>query len=214
MPKKDLEEKEGETEARKIWTKKINKFLSDYFNWVVALMVAAIFIFGFFFLLVPKYNQTVKYVDIFSQKGEADVQAENSELAEIKSLLRAYAGVDPARLSQISAIAPVKKNKEELFSEINYLVSRSQLSLQSVSLSEISDYSDLGLVPPSPADSALISNLQEVSINLSVNGADYEVFKNFLASLENNLHLMDVVNLSFSPGSAVSLTINTYYAKE
>ena len=216
MPEKYSGEKEEEAELTKIWTKKLNKFFSDYFNWIIALTVAAIFIFGFFFLLAPKYDQTVKYVDIFNQQEELDVQVKKNELAQIKDLLAAYNSIDQKYIDKIGAVAPPIKNKEELFSEINYLMSRNQLSLQSVSLSDIGGFRGSGLVPPTAADGAILDNLQEVNVSLSASGiSNYETFKNFLASLENNLHLVDILTLNFSPGNnGISLSLKIYYSNQ
>ena len=53
--------------------------------------------------------------------------------------------------------------------------------------------------------------LREVNIALNLSGGDYVALKNFLVDLENNLRLMDVVSLNYSPeaGSNI-LNIRTY----
>jgi Tfp pilus assembly protein PilO len=215
MPETKFEEKEGELEAKKILIKKLNKFFSDYFKWLIVLVVAVIFTSGYFFLLAPKYRQTAKYVSVIGRQEALDLEAKKSELAKIKELAEAFKKIDKKYIEKINAIAPVKKNKEELFSEINYLVSQSGLFLQSVSLAEGGDYRDLGLVNPGAGDAATSKKIEMVGISLMVRGADYKAFKNFLANLENNLRIMDVANISFDPsGQAVTLTVNTYYTKE
>jgi hypothetical protein len=214
MSKKYFIEKEEDLEAKKLWLKKTNKFLSDYFNFIIVFIVASIFIFGFFFLLKPKYEQTVRYINILSRQEQFDYQAKKDELDKIKELLAAYEGISPKLLDQVKAVAPVRKNKEELFPEINYLVSKNQLFLQSVSLSSVSGYQSEVSLPATAAQVRAAENIESVALTLSVLGTDYAALKNFLTSLENNLHLMDVANVTFSPGGAINLTINTYYSKE
>jgi Tfp pilus assembly protein PilO len=214
MIKNDYGEKEAEIEIRKIWTKKLNKFLNDYFSWVIIGATAAVCILGFFFLLLPEYVQTTKYITAINQREKLDYQEKNSELTKIKDLLDIYAGIDQKYLSKMSSVAPIKKNKEELFSEINYLVSKNQLFLVAVSLSDEGTY-QTGLLPEIPAEVQTAAGIEAVTINLSVRGTDYEAFKNFLASLENNLHLMDVQSVVFDPvGKSTGLTLSTYYFKQ
>lgn len=211
MPEKGLEE---EIETKKILTRKLNKFLNDYFNRIIILVVIIIFIFGFFFLIQPKYVQTIKYVNLINKQEKSDFQTKNEELKKIKELLSVYSSIDHKYVDKVNAIAPVKKNKEELFSEINYLVSRNQLFLQSVSLEDLPGYQDKNLLAINAADARLAEDIQSVNIVLSVRGTDYEAFKNFLSALENNLRLMDVVSVDFDPiAKTTDLVINTYYTK-
>jgi hypothetical protein len=215
MPEKYLEEKEGEAETKKIFTKKMNKFLNDYFKWIVAFIVLIILVFGFFALVFPKYQQTVRYINMANEQGKSDYEAKNTELTKIKELLSSYDGIDKKYIDKVNAIAPFKKNKEELFSEINYLISKNQLFLQSVSLGEIGAYQDNSSLGIDGAAGAIAGNVEAVSIEIAVTGTNYESFKNLLSALENNLRLMDVVTVSFSPvGKTTSLTINTYYTKQ
>lgn len=214
MVKNDSEEKENSRELKKIWTKKFNLFLSNYFNWFIFLIVVLILVLGFFYLLKPKYEQTVQYVNIINQQGALDFEAKKAELAKIKELLSTYQNLDKASIDKMNYITPVIQNKEELFTEINYLVAKSQLTLQSVSLAEAGSYQDRGIFKAAASKNNLAGKIEVVSINLSVLGTDYGAFKNFLSVLENNLRLMDVVNLSFNPsGQSTNLTLNVYYLK-
>ena len=215
MRNKDFAEQEETSESRRIWIKKLNKFLSDYFRWLVVAIVAVVLASSYFLLLKPKYDQTMNHLNLANRQEQADFNAKNEELKKVKALLDAYAGIDPNYLDKVKAIAPAVQNKEELFSEINYLVSRNQLFLQSVSLSEVGGYGGSNLVAETPADKEIAGKIRSVTVSLSVAGADYQGLKNFLAALENNLRLMDVTSLSFSPGGGSTiLSFITYYVKE
>ncbi|MDD5527509.1 MAG: hypothetical protein PHO56_00845 [Patescibacteria group bacterium] len=215
MARKNSEEIEEDIEEKKIRTKQFNIFLSDYFNWIVAGIVAVVFLFGFFALLLPKYEQAVNYIRIVNQQQVSDTSAKLDELNKTEQLIAAYKNIDKKYVDKVNAIAPAVQNKEELFSELNYLVSVNQLFLQSVSLSVNDGYQDFGLLPISPEQQKIADSLQTVTVTLSVAGIkNYETYKNFLTALENNLRLMDVLNISFTPNAgSTSFTINTYYSK-
>jgi hypothetical protein len=214
MAQKDSEQIDAGAEGRNSRSRQFNKFLENYFKVIVIGIAAVIFIFGFFVLLLPKYEQTVKYVDVFNKQQSLDVSDLQSQLKKTQQLIASYDNISQEDVAKIAAIAPAVQNKEELFSELNYLVSTNQLILQSISLSSASGYQDQGLLPITGANTAVASSIQTVSITLSLAGVNYTALKNFLSVLENNLRLMDVTHLTFSPqGESVQMSINTYYSK-
>jgi Tfp pilus assembly protein PilO len=214
MLEKSLEEKDEAAETKKIFVKKLNKFLNDYFGWIIVFFVFVVFVLGFFFLIQPKYLQTTRYVRAVSTQEKADFEAKSEELLKTKELLTVYKEINSSYIDKINAIAPVRKNKEELFPQINYLVSKNQLLLQSVSLGEVVDYQVNSAFKTNAQDNVIAQKIESVSVNLSVGGTDYDAFKRFLTALEDNLRLMDVVSVNFDPVSkTTSLTIITYYAK-
>ena len=205
---------EERIEGRRIFIKNLNKFFSDYFNWIVAGIVMVVFFSGFFILLLPRYQQAASYLEISNQQQTLNVSAEHVKLNKIQKLLAAYNSIDKNYLAILNEIAPVVQNKEELFSELNYLISANQLFLTSVSLSAGNSYADQGLVPISGAQGAIVGSLQTVKIDIGVRGTNYQTFKNLLSSLENNLRLMDVLSVTFNPQSQdTTLTIDAYYSK-
>jgi hypothetical protein len=213
MAKKDSEQIDIKAEELSSRVLQFNRFLEKYFNWIVAGIAAIIFVSGFFILLIPKYEQTIKYFDVFNNQQTLDVADLQNQIDKTEKLIASYNKISQDDIDKIAAIAPPAENKEEIFSEINYLASSNQLILGSVSLSSSSGYQDQGLLPITGADSAIASGIQTVSINLSLSGVSYEGLKSFLSVLENNLRLMDVVNLNFDPhGETVSLSINAYYS--
>jgi Tfp pilus assembly protein PilO len=215
MAKNNPEEKEDNLEAKKIMTKKINFFLSNYSNWFIFLVAITIIVFGFFSLLKPKYEQISRYLEIINQQGALDYDSKKAELAKMKDLLNVYNGLDKKNIDKINFIAPVKQNKEELFTEINYLVAKSQLVLLSVALSGPVVYQDRGIFKNATEKNNQAEKIEAVSVNLSISGTDYNTFKTFLDLLENNLRLIDVTSLSFDPKSeSTSLTMDVYYLKE
>ena len=58
-------------------------------------------------------------------------------------------------------------------------------------------------------------NIGVINLNLEVTAIDYTGFKNLLRTLENNLRLFDITELSFIPDeNAASFVLSTYYYKK
>ena len=89
-----------------------------------------------------------------------------------------------------------------------------QLLLQSISLSSTNGYLDQGLVPISAAEKSIVGNLVTVNVTLAIKGTNYESFKSLLSAFENNLRLMDIVQINFSPSAQTTqMNVNVYYSK-
>jgi len=212
MNENNVSEKDN-SPTRKMIEKRVNKFLNDYFKWFIFFEVAVILIFGYFLLLKPKYDQISLVTDAISKQEQLDYSKKDLELKDLNSLIASYKTIDQRSKDRIYAIAPVKKNEEELFSEMNYIVTKNGLILRDISWAKGSKLNNEG--NDSGTDYLASGDLEQVTVNLNVVGANYESFKNFLSALENNLHLMDVENVSFDPGSGgITLVISTYYSKE
>jgi hypothetical protein len=215
MAQKDSGEIKGGVEGKIFYFRELNKFLSDYFNWVVAGIVAVIFIAGFFFLLLPKYQQTVNYLRVFNKQQLSDNSAKQDELNKIQQLIASYNSIDKSSIDKVNAIAPIGHNQEELFTEFNHLIASYQLFLNSISISVSDGYTDKNLMPITPADAAIAAGLRTAHVSISINGlTSYDSFKGFLTAMENNLHLMDILNVTYGANSrGLELSIDTYYSK-
>jgi Tfp pilus assembly protein PilO len=207
------EEREQSLRQKKMLKKTINKVLSDYFGFLIAGVVVVILAFGFFFLLKPKYDQTMQIISVINKQEEADFENKKRELQKIKDLLKSYNDIDENYRKKVFSIIPERENKEEIFSEVNYLVSRNGLILQSVALSEGGGGYDISDGVSGGGEDYLASGeIKKVTISFSIRGTDYESFKNFISAIESNLPILDIVNLNFDPGNnASSYLIDTYY---
>jgi len=215
MAQKYSGEIKGGVEEKFFYLRALNKFLSDYFKWVVAGIAAVIFVAGFFFLLLPKYQQTINYLDVFNKQQIMDASTKQNELNKAQQLIVSYNSIDKNSIDKVNAIAPVAHNQEELFTEFNHLIASYQLSLNSISISVGDGYTDKNLVPIAPEDEAIAAGLQTAHVNISISGlTSYDSFKSFLTAMENNLHLMDILNVSYGADTkGLDLSIDTYYSK-
>jgi hypothetical protein len=158
MAQKYSGEIKGGVEEKFFYLRELNKFLSDYFKWVVAGIAAVIFVAGFFFLLLPKYQQTVNFLDVFNKQQVMDTSAKQNELNKIQQLIVSYNSIDKSSIDKVNAIAPVAHNPEEMFTEFNHLIASYQLFLNSISISIGDGYADKNLMPITPADAAIAAD--------------------------------------------------------
>ncbi len=209
-----VEEKEKEEKmmrAQKV-KRRVNLILNNYFGFILIGIAVVVLSLGYFLLIGPKYDKTIKAIDVYNRQEEANFTAKKKELLKVRDMLKTYNDVDDDYKKKVYSIVPVRENKEEIFSEINYLVGRNGLILQSVSLNEAGGRSPIDFIPKEEDNYITRNEIKKISISLSVRGTDYEAFKNFLSAMENNLPVMDVIDLNFDPtGESSTFLIDTYY---
>lgn len=216
MPKRSEREKRNQRriERKKAFIKSVNKFLNNNFKWFIVLSAIFILVSGYFFLLKPKQDNVQKVVNIINQRREKDYQNKKRQLEKIRDLLLAYSKINSAYIEKIDSIAP--PDIDGLFTEMNQLISRQGLFVQSLNINEVGSRDPkISKSKGKNIDYLTSGKIGRIKIGISVRGTDYESFKNLLYSLENNLRLIDVERVNFNPSSqSTELTLYTYYIKD
>jgi len=183
-------------------------------NGLISLALALIILAGGYFLILgPYYKQTKKkYLDSKTY-NEALYNSKKTTLDKLVSVLSDFKDIKEIDKQRIDKILPSNRDHIDLFPEIEYITLRNGLLFGAIGIEHIPDFSKSYV--SDGATMAKLANIGAFRINIGVSGADYENLKKYLESLENNLRLMDVVNLSFDPnGQTANLQILTYYWKD
>ena len=125
-------------------------------------------------LRIERTNEAVKSADLANRK------AYFADLAEIDAKLQEY----ESQLSIIDKAIPEEISTPDFFDLIQREVSQSGLVLK-----------DLGTISSGP--SSIYPNLVKNTLNISVSGP-YNVFKNFISSLEKSARIIGIEKMSFS----------------
>ncbi len=194
---------------------KIYDFFTKYFTLIIFLIVILVLTLFYFFLINPKLQETTEQIQKDINFQQNIWQIERQKLLQMQESLDYFRQIDNDDIEFLETIIPKPYPKEKLFGEIEDIVLKNGYILTSLNLEKIEKSSEEDLQGEEVEQLSLIEkNLQTISISLEVSGLDYNAMKRFLVTLENQLPLMDIVNLDFSPeGETLSLSINTYYFK-
>jgi len=203
---------------------KINALLIRYFKWLVLALAIIILAMGYFLLIQPKYRQAIKNVELVSQEKELKYLAQQKYLNQLNELKAAYQNITTEDRDKIEAVLPNQAKTEELFAEIEAIVSKNGLILTSLQIEPEANKSTAqnrrttGSARRNTGNKTEIENLPEgigkVKIVMNLLGTDYGSLKNIIKTIENNLRLMDIVTLDFSPAeNQTSLELFAYYMK-
>lgn len=196
---------------------KVDSIIIKYFKIVLVLEIILILNGGFFLLLKPKYihlrTEVSKEVEL-KKIQLADKEKTRQELKRYQDKIEALSPLDKERLD---IFLPVGVQLPELLVQLNSLAKDSNLSLDSVEVTERKVKSfkkdkETAITKEINDDGPAKGLINILDVSLSLSGGDYFSFKRFLKNMETNLRLFDEVAISFiSESFNYVINLKTYY---
>jgi len=195
----------------------INIFLSRYFKYL-SIIIALLAVTGaYFYLLRPKYNEIIVEINNTKNAQETERDDLNRYYNKLVAYIAEYEKIKKADIKKIGQLAPKDSNYEKLFTDFETIIKEQGFILNSLSISPDNGKSSTNKTTASAkavSDSSDQAGIGKIKISADISGVDYASLKHLLAVIENNLRLMDVESLNWSPDKAgVNLEIITYYLK-
>ncbi len=204
-----MERNLNKTSAKNARLNRLNGFMSAYFNWLLVLVVALILIFGYVLVIGPKYKQVGKKLALVNDNLDQKFSDLSRYLNKLKEINQSYNNVRLDNLDKIKKFLPNDPQVEDLFEKLQLVCEKNGVLLSSLSVMP----SKSDGVPAGP-NNKVPGGVGTVQITMSVGGLSYGGFKNFLATLENSLRLIDISNLGYNPqNESGSISMTAYYLK-
>lgn len=195
-------------------------YIFKFFKLIILLILILIFLIGYKFLLVPKWNsidQVVEAENKAKEKQKADMEEYMTKLNRFKE---SYFDIPEIDRQRINYMIPDGTKAELIFLQMEDLARKQGLILNQLSVSKTDEISTSNnKKQPSKTKVTqpgvnLPSDVGIVTVNASFIGTDYNGHKHLLETLERNLKLFDIVNLKFDPNSKLTeVNFHTYYIK-
>jgi len=177
----------------------LNNWLNSYFNAALAGVLLVFLLLAYFLFLGPKFDATKAAIEANIADQENLYVLSQRKLANLKAVAAVYDSIRAADLAKFNGVLPDAYVPERLFGELEEMAASGGWLIKEVTVTPV-------------GVSAADRRLGQISVELSMSGLDYIGFKRFLRLLENNLRLMDVSSLEFSPSdNSANITLTTYY---
>ena len=171
-------------------------------------------------IIKPKYEKN-KIKNKESIETTINVlNAKKIYLSELNKYIRLYNNINKKQKDKISDILPDTPDINSLYTKIDNLMSKNGFALTSLNISDKSNIKtaktrrSLNNKDDRNKDDKILSGVGEINLLIDVDDVDYKRAKRLLKIIENNLRLMDVKKISFSPeGGSAKLEISIYYLK-
>jgi Tfp pilus assembly protein PilO len=203
-----------ELKAQPIEPKKTNKatkldiFMYKYSFLVLILLLGAVLAAGFFFLLKPKYEEVLlTFNKIYEQKKTEASTLKASERKALQYIVD-FNSISESEKSLIDKIIPDSGQSELIYIEIEKIAKERGLILRKINITEKKE--DLR---NKNDEEKVKKGVNELEIDLIVEGFNYEGMKRFLSAIEKNIRLMDIQDITFSPDTfSANIKLLTYYS--
>lgn len=176
-----------------------NQWLNNYFNAALAGVLLLFLLLSYLLFLGPKFQATRDAIQTNIAEQENLYVLSQRKLANLKAVGDIYKTISPGNLQKFNGVLPDKYMPEKLFGELEEIAASGGWLLQEVNISQTGAH----VADP---------KLGQINVELTMSGLDYAGFKKFLRLLENNLRLMDITSIDFSPGgNSATIMFTTYY---
>lgn len=193
-----------------------------YMLFIIALIVLAILILGYFFVLKPKIDN-INSIELATTASESRRRGNEKLLTKLKALEVEYEDIIHNRqedLDFLKRMVPQGEQVAEFFLIADRLAQARGFQLTSIDISDVlakkpsnldDDLAEAEIVTVDDllASSGINTMLVRVSVSKQISEEDdisgievYNNFKDYLAELENNIRLIDVQAINFGPIAA------------
>ena len=205
-----------EEQRKKKFDKQINILLINYFKYVILFFFLLNIIIGYVFVVEPKYQRTKDNIKTNYIKQQQLYSEQKQNLDNLKKLIYIYESINPEIINKVESVLPKQYIKEQLFSDIDFLLTKNGYLVSSVEIGggekSANTYSRF---QQEESKKTFSGDIGSMTISLNVGGVDYFGLKSLLEILESSLKIMDVNSINFNPSSrSAILKITTYYLKD
>ncbi len=182
------------------------KIFIKYFDYILLLLIIAIFLTSFFAYFSPKLKDIKNIKNVKFAKGEEIYKHDLYYFEELKFFYKEYESITEKDIEKIDSALPIGPKFPELLAGLESLFKNNGFELGDIILSkgEIIEIKEQNT-----------PFIKTVKINLTINKVSgYQVYKRMLSILENNFPIIDVKFINYQGNNAYSLELTTYYMEE
>jgi len=168
------------------------------FFWVVIILVVLIVLFvAYQFLLLPEYNKIVSNAEVIKKNDEyLDKLQYYNQLIDLRN---AYAKITPEDKDKISQIVSNINDQNELYREVEYIIKKNGLKVESIEPVTLDKTYDLPNISGKAKQSPLLNNMKLTMTSCKMSEVNYESLIRVLKTFELNLRIMDIVKTEYDP---------------
>lgn len=185
-------------------------FIGKTIVWWVILTVAVVLGGGYLLVIAPKLSTIQGSTSRDVAEKQARLQEQEEESQALRSLEENLKTVSAAEQRRLEAVLPSAAELDDLYIQFTDLAASLGLSMTSL------EFSDAGSSATAEEKQNVGGDIQTVGVTFSVDGVEsYEALKTLLTTLQDNLRILDMNSLAYSPGTTqYSLTLKLYYFDE
>lgn len=170
-----------------------------FFGVVIAVAVLAVLLIAYKFFLLPEYNKIVSNAEVIKKNDEyLDRLQYYNQLIDLRN---AYAKIKPEDKDKINQIVSNINDQNELYREVEYIVNKNGLKVDSIDPVTLDKTYDLPNISGKTKKSPLLANMKLTMTACKMSDVNYESLIRVLKTFELNLRIMDIIKTEYDPAS-------------
>jgi len=199
---------------------KINGFLINYFNYLILVLGVIILAIGLLVFVYPKYQQIFNTTEEAKNNLQIEYETKLNYLNSIRNLKKAYKSISDADKAKIADMLPAARDTSAIITEIESIVVRNSAILTSIKIEPLAAGGRSSLKVESAENkelpvgifNELPQGVGQIKIDVRLNSVNYQILKNIIKTVENNLRLFDIAKVVFNVReNEAFLNIYVYY---
>lgn len=204
----------------------VNRFLDKFFALFVFVVVVALLLLGWIFLLQREYN-SIRNSGILQYRARvAELKEQQAYLQKMQDMETAYQKLSQERLRQLQDVLPAGIDTVALMADFERLANEAHVTLTNIDIAVPANTNNTSMngenknnskttapaTPNSAPDSADLIQKATITVTVEMPAGSYHELKNFLQVLESFVPIFDLANLSYAPdATSMVLQFYTYY---
>lgn len=181
----------------------INQQLNAHFTIYAIATVLIVLLAGFFFLVNPEIEKVRSFGALSLEQSRHQRDQVTESLRLVRSTVAAYQVLNAQDIAKLQAVLPSSADLPAMFVEVEALALSSGLRLSNVSFLQAAAQRKAAAGTTASAKPSVLAGIQQMQVNFTVTGGHgYANLKNFLATLESSVRILDVQSLSYTPAKA------------
>lgn len=205
----------------------IKIYLIDYYLYILVYAVFITIVFGFYFLLAPKYRYIINYNELYRNNKIKEITQLKNALTTYQDYQKIYEAISEGDKNKINSFLPDYNDGEELLIYIRNMMTQGGFRLSSLEIDdivqgeiEINSSQIMTNEIDENGDSVNVNGevapgiVGSINISLGVEGLNYNSIKKLLFYIARDARFFDVQNIEFSLATGkAELELKTYYLK-
>lgn len=188
----------------------MNRLLLLLGKYIVLCVVATVMIvvgLGYLFVIAPKLASIQGSTSKEMTEKQARRESNEREIQQLRSIEEDLRHVTSAEQRRLEAVLPSSAELDDLYIQFSDIAS--ELGLSMVNL----EFSGAGSAATADEKQAIGGDIQTLDVTYTVDGVDsYDSLKQLLGVLQDNIRLIDMNSLSYTPETKqYSLVLKLYY---
>lgn len=191
------------SEEKSKYGQRLANLVAAYSLPAAGVLVLAVSILSYAFVLKPKYDSVTSLIDSAKQDMKKDIESQKKLLSRLKKNSGELANVDRQNLNKLAEISPDSLDIAGVISILNAISENSGFVLEDIKYFEENE--------DNKSESSERVSIKTANLLITVSKGGYDELKSFLQMVSDSVRIIDATSVSFDGSRTYNIELSVYY---